>query len=66
MPPPFVDPSSPGVMSPGRRAPYRVADFALQRGELQTRALLLDTTSDIISGDGTINLPELRRKAEAR
>jgi uncharacterized protein involved in outer membrane biogenesis len=33
-----------------------VADFALQRGELQTRALLLDTTSDIISGSGTINL----------
>jgi hypothetical protein len=33
-----------------------VADFALQRGELQTRALLLDTTSDITSGSGTINL----------
>ena len=33
-----------------------VADFALQGGELQTRALLLDTTSDIISGSGTINL----------
>ena len=33
-----------------------VADFALQRGELQTRALLLDTTSDIISGSGAINL----------
>ena len=33
-----------------------VADFALQGGELQTRALLLDTTSDIISGGGTINL----------
>jgi AsmA family protein len=33
-----------------------LADFALQRGELQTRALLLDTTSDIISGSGAINL----------
>ena len=33
-----------------------VADFVLQRGELQTRALLLDTTSDITSGSGTINL----------
>ena len=33
-----------------------VADFVLQRGELQTRALLLDTTSDIISGSGAINL----------
>jgi uncharacterized protein involved in outer membrane biogenesis len=33
-----------------------VADFVLQRGVLQTRALLLDTTSDIISGSGTINL----------
>jgi hypothetical protein len=31
-----------------------VADFALQRGELQTRALLLDTTSDTISGSGAI------------
>ena len=30
--------------------------FRLQGGELQTRALLLDTTSDIISGSGTINL----------
>ena len=30
--------------------------FRLQQGELQTRALLLDTTSDIISGSGTINL----------
>ena len=29
-----------------------VADFALQGGELQTRALLLDTTSDITSGGG--------------
>jgi AsmA family protein len=33
-----------------------VADFVLQRGELQTRTLLLDTTSDITSGSGTINL----------
>ena len=33
-----------------------VAYFGLQGGELQTRALLLDTTSDIISGSGTINL----------
>jgi AsmA family protein len=33
-----------------------VADFVLQRGELQTRALLLDTTSDITSGSGAINL----------
>lgn len=33
-----------------------VADFVLQRGVLQTRALLLDTTSDIITGTGTINL----------
>jgi uncharacterized protein involved in outer membrane biogenesis len=33
-----------------------VADFTLQRGELQTRALLLDTTSDITSGSGAINL----------
>jgi AsmA family protein len=33
-----------------------VADFVLQRGELQTRTLLLDTTSDITSGGGTINL----------
>ena len=33
-----------------------VADFVLQRGELQTRVLLLDTTSDIISGSGAINL----------
>ena len=30
-----------------------MADFALQGGELQARALLLDTTSDIISGGGT-------------
>ena len=33
-----------------------VADFALLRGELQTRALLLDTTSDITTGSGVINL----------
>jgi uncharacterized protein involved in outer membrane biogenesis len=33
-----------------------VADFTLQRGELKTRALLLDTTSDITTGSGTINL----------
>ena len=33
-----------------------VADFALLRGELQTRALLLDTTSDITTGGGVINL----------
>ena len=33
-----------------------VADLVLQRGELQTRALLLDTTSDIVSGSGAINL----------
>jgi hypothetical protein len=32
------------------------ADFALQRGELQTRTLLLDTTSDITSGSGAIKL----------
>ncbi len=37
-----------------------VADFALQRGVLVTRALLLDTTSDIVSGTGTI---DLRREA---
>jgi AsmA family protein len=33
-----------------------VADFGLQRGELQTRALLLDTTSNITSGSGAINM----------
>ena len=33
-----------------------VADFTLQRGELKTRALLLDTTSDITTGSGTVNL----------
>lgn len=33
-----------------------VADFILQRGVLQTRALLLDTTSDITSGSGMIDL----------
>lgn len=33
-----------------------VGDFVLQRGVLQTRALLLDTTSDITSGSGQINL----------
>ncbi len=33
-----------------------VADFALERGLLRTQALLLDTTSDIISGSGAINL----------
>jgi hypothetical protein len=33
-----------------------VADFGLQRGELQTRTLLLDTTSNITSGSGAINM----------
>jgi uncharacterized protein involved in outer membrane biogenesis len=33
-----------------------VADFSLQRGELQTRALLLDTTSNITSGSGAMNV----------
>lgn len=33
-----------------------VADFALQRGVLKTRSLLLDTQSDIITGSGTIDL----------
>jgi uncharacterized protein involved in outer membrane biogenesis len=33
-----------------------VADFGLRQGELQTRALLLDTTSNITSGAGTINM----------
>ena len=33
-----------------------VADFGLRQGELWTRALLLDTTSNITSGTGTINL----------
>ena len=33
-----------------------MADFALQRGELQTRALLLDTTSNITTGSGGINI----------
>jgi uncharacterized protein involved in outer membrane biogenesis len=33
-----------------------VADFALEHGVMQTRALLLDTTSDIISGSGSVNL----------
>jgi hypothetical protein len=33
-----------------------VADFTLQRGELKTRPLLLDTISDITTGSGTINL----------
>jgi hypothetical protein len=32
------------------------ADFALLPGELQTRALLLATTSDITTGGGVINL----------
>ena len=33
-----------------------IADFGLRQGELQTRALLLDTTSNITSGAGTINM----------
>jgi uncharacterized protein involved in outer membrane biogenesis len=33
-----------------------LADFTIVRGVMETRTLLLDTTSDITSGSGTINL----------
>lgn len=37
-----------------------VADFALGRGTLQARTLLLDTESAIVSGEGRITLPDER------